>query len=428
MIRRVHFDIIITSIARSGIMAAMIARRRIAPFFIGCALLLAGASAKAATTQSAAGGASSPGSNHAQVVARLREAVLGDDPAASIAAARTLEGMGLNVRRQLIDTLRQALARDKGSVERAFAHIGDPAKIQASQTDLAAARVEARANVLLLEKGETLLKAHALYDRLHELRGALDETYAGRCDVLDAMSRREPLLDLWRQIMPADTAFNAASEKQLVVKAERVLGGPLTEALAAPQLLADAKAGSPKDATADPLAFYRVCRRIERYNAALEAEILDAQERENLRLVNDYRECLGMLPYELDARLVQSARRHSREMVELGYFAHVSPTAELKTHVQRMRAAGFDGAYGENIAAGSTQGDRTFWQWFDSPGHHKNMAAAGVSAFGVGRWQNTWTQNTGNAPRQMLMLEADRKAIVIKGEIIAPDAPPRGNR
>ena len=119
-------------------------------------------------------------------------------------------------------------------------------------------------------------------------------------------------------------------------------------------------------------------------------------------------------------RLIQSARRHSKEMVDKNYFSHTSPTPGKETFSQRTANAGYDQGSAENIAAGSASGRDTFWQWFDSPGHHVNMTRPSGVALGVGRWSTTWTQNMGAGVRLMLMTDAERAQIKVKGDILKP--------
>ena len=164
---------------------------------------------------------------------------------------------------------------------------------------------------------------------------------------------------------------------------------------------------------------HAACRKIEAYNAGLKP-LMDAAEYANVRAVNHYRELLGLLPLEVDARLLQAARRHSKEMADLGYFGHDSPKAENKTPSMRMKQAGYPGGGSENCADGYPGGEKAFWGWFNSPGHHKNMAAAGSTAFGVGRWGRKWTQNFGRAGRLLLLDDAARRQVAVKGDALGP--------
>src|SRR5258705_12248299 len=59
--------------------------------------------------------------------------------------------------------------------------------------------------------------------------------------------------------------------------------------------------------------------------------------------------------------------------------------------------------------------------WFDSPGHHVNMAG-GSNAIGVGRWHDHYTQNFGAGPRVMLMSEEDRSKLKVEGPVLGMDA------
>jgi uncharacterized protein YkwD len=147
---------------------------------------------------------------------------------------------------------------------------------------------------------------------------------------------------------------------------------------------------------------------------------MDPEEIKNLNLVNQYREAIGLLPYEADPRLVQAARRHSKEMVDLKYFSHESPTESEKDFGKRSLNAGYRGGSGENIAFGGGGGEKTFWMWFDSPGHHVNMAG-NSNALGVGRWHDHFTQNFGAAPRVMLMSEEDRAKLKVEGTVLGMD-------
>jgi uncharacterized protein YkwD len=149
-------------------------------------------------------------------------------------------------------------------------------------------------------------------------------------------------------------------------------------------------------------------------------KLMDAEEIKNLQAVNAYREAIGLMPYEADPRLVQAARRHSKEMVDLKYFSHESPTESEKDFGTRAKNAGYKGAAGENIAYGAGTGEKTFWMWFDSPGHHKNMAG-GSNALGVGRWGSHYTQVFGGAARVMTMRDNERENVKIEGKVLEPE-------
>lgn len=112
---------------------------------------------------------------------------------------------------------------------------------------------------------------------------------------------------------------------------------------------------------------------------------------------NAYRVLMGKPLLEIDERLVRAARKHSQEMVDLGYFAHASPVAEHKSPGQRCALEGYSGGGAENIAT-AADGQGAFVGWYTSSGHHRNMLG-GHRQFGVGRAGefpgNTFTQNFG---------------------------------
>jgi hypothetical protein len=214
------------------------------------------------------------------------------------------------------------------------------------------------------------------------------------------------LLGIWRAIMPNDRQYSDDAESRLAARAEKALGFTAAQFSSFPQL---GEGGAPADAVLRDIWFYRACRQIEAYNASVQkcmsaGELLDAQ------FVNTYREYLGVLPFEYDARLVDAARAHSQEMIDLKYFAHESPVPANKTPWDRIRKAGYPGGSGENIAYGNGTGDGTFWQWFDSPGHHQNMASLTHTALGVGNVATHWTQDMGAGKRLMLASPEERKA------------------
>lgn len=352
-------------------------------------------------------------------ITRLRREALGDDPRAGREALETLQGMGEVAEASVVAVARALLARDREAVVAASRRISDPAKVAELEDEIDRLRAEARENLKHLAKGEPIQRAREFHDRLAEKVGLLNQVQEVRAAVLEALRRRDGLIALYRPgAAENDAAFGEDREAALRAQAEGILGMTAAEAEAAPEYTGGK---GPKDARLRHIWFYSACRAIEAYNETHARPLMSAAEWENVRCVNAYRESLGIMPYEVDARLLQSTRRHSKEMVERGYFSHVSPTRENKTHTKRMANAGYKGGYSENIAAGSSSGEHSFWQWFSSPPHHLNMVNPGSVHMGVGNWSNKWTQNFGRAKRLMLMGDADRAgAAAVKGEIVGP--------
>jgi len=353
--------------------------------------------------------------------AALAQAALGPDGPAAVQAVRDLKAMGDAVKPRLANVVRERLTRDRKAVLAAIRRIGDTARAKAMEEEMAALRKSAQANIAKLAKDETLRIAHENYEKLAKMMAVFNELCAAREAIGSAMARRAELLAVWQETGPAtDKRLSPAAEEKLKAAAEAALGMTVQAMQAVPEF---GDGPEPTDPAAWNLWFWRACRRIEAYNLR-QAAAADAGELENINLLNAYRESLGILPLEIDPRLLQSARRHSKEMADLGYFAHESPTASEKTHAQRMKNAGYAGGCSENIADGTGTGKGAFWMWFESPGHHKNMAHAESAAIGVGRWGSKWTQNFGTAKRLMLAPEGER-APAVQGTLLPPQSPAR---
>ncbi|MEZ0266396.1 MAG: CAP domain-containing protein [Phycisphaerae bacterium] len=364
------------------------------------------------------GPASVSGKNEQEKIAQLKEKALGNDAQASLAAIKELKGMGAVARPTTVAVLRQVLAKDQAAVEHAVGGIGDLAEAAQYEKQIDALRKEARANVPLLdkEKPDTIKKARGYYDQLVPMTEKMNQAWGLRLAVIEAMGRRTPLVTMWRDVAPSgDKQFTTDNETKLREKARKAVGDFVekTDGLEWGK--------EPTDPALRPIWFYGMSRKIDAYNESVLARINDAEEVNNLRFVNKYREAIGLLPLEADPRLVQAARRHSKSMVDRNFFAHESPVAGNASPTDRVKNAGYPGGAGENIAYGPTSGEATFWMWFDSPGHHKNMAGEGYTQLGVGRWQNRFTQNFGGAKRVMLMTDEEKSKLKVEGEVLAPD-------
>jgi len=353
-----------------------------------------------------------------EMTALARQA-LAADAVASDKAVDALKALGEPAKPRLVSALKELLVRGRTAVGVAKRRVSDPEKARQLEAEITEVRAAALANIAKLEKGEPVRLAHEYYEKLGPMLDLLNKVQEVRHAVYTSMKRRARLVALWQEVGGEDRRISAEGEATLKTDAEAVLGMSPEAVAAIPEF---GQGDAPSDPAAWQLWFYDACRRIEAYNASLAGQ-MSAAEAENVRLLNTYREMLGTLPLEVDARLLQSARRHSKEMVEKGYFAHESPTPSEKSHAQRMANAGYSSGYSENIAAGNRGGRGVFWMWFDSPGHHKNMVNAGSKAMGVGAWGSTWTQNFGTGQRLMLLDTDERKKVVVKGDIV----PPRGS-
>ena len=135
-------------------------------------------------------------------------------------------------------------------------------------------------------------------------------------------------------------------------------------------------------------------RIIEKNRRIGENDNVPADEVAGIEECNRWRLYVGLNALELDPKLCEASRDHSKDMKELGFFAHQSPVAGKTTPWDRARNFGTTSS-GENIYAGSTNPSGANKGWFFSPGHHKNMFGAGHKRIGLGRTGGHWTQMFG---------------------------------
>jgi uncharacterized protein YkwD len=108
----------------------------------------------------------------------------------------------------------------------------------------------------------------------------------------------------------------------------------------------------------------------------------EGDEAELIDLVNQERLERGIHPLTFDPELVPIARAHSQEMLELGYFAHVSPNTG--TLGDRLNSAGYQFmSAGENLAYAPDVrvAHRGLMQ---SDGHRENILDSSFERIGIG--------------------------------------------
>ena len=131
-----------------------------------------------------------------------------------------------------------------------------------------------------------------------------------------------------------------------------------------------------------------------RTNPAASKDAILHAEATTLWLINQSRADNSLPPLSPDPRLAVIAREHSLEMRDLSYFEHVSPTASLKTPMDRFQAY-FNNSprcIAENIARrwGSEPSFTpehivaTHQDFLNSPGHRENILREGVTTVGIG--------------------------------------------
>ncbi|MDM8008093.1 MAG: CAP domain-containing protein [Phycisphaerae bacterium] len=122
-----------------------------------------------------------------------------------------------------------------------------------------------------------------------------------------------------------------------------------------------------------------------------------------LELVNNERTGRGLQPLTLNPILSQMADDYAKEMIECGFFSHLSPTGEGPG--QRAVSAGYVFlAVGENLAGGQTTPEQAMADWMKSTeGHRENVLSPQWKEIGIavrvgGEYGVYWVQEYGNPP------------------------------
>jgi uncharacterized protein YkwD len=132
-------------------------------------------------------------------------------------------------------------------------------------------------------------------------------------------------------------------------------------------------------------------------DAASPADALSPEEQEFVARVNAERTARGLNALAVDPLLVRTARAHSREMCDRGYFDHHSPTPGLTSPMDRyLHSLREDGGrtpdyllVGENIYYCSVFNDVYNVDYghralMDSPGHRANILEPRFTKIGLG--------------------------------------------
>lgn len=109
---------------------------------------------------------------------------------------------------------------------------------------------------------------------------------------------------------------------------------------------------------------------------------LTADEKQMLDLVNAERIKAGLKPLQIDMKLVDLARKKSRDMIQNNYFGHTSPV--YGTPFEMMKSAGITYRYaGENLAGAPTV-QKAHGGLMNSPGHRANILSPNYNRIGIG--------------------------------------------
>lgn len=140
-------------------------------------------------------------------------------------------------------------------------------------------------------------------------------------------------------------------------------------------------------------------RAVDNYNERLFAKHggkspgLSKEAYDHLKILNDYRNMMGLPSLILNLRLTNAAYLHSIEMSKARRIWHEGPDG---TPADRAKKARFQGSSsGENVYQGVDSPLGAFMYWYNSPQHHKNMVNKRYENIGVGFATDTWTQHFG---------------------------------
>ncbi|NUR51188.1 MAG: sigma-70 family RNA polymerase sigma factor [Hamadaea sp.] len=122
-------------------------------------------------------------------------------------------------------------------------------------------------------------------------------------------------------------------------------------------------------------------------------------EKQMLALINAERAKAGCGAVVFNDKLAKAAEGHSADMAAQAYFSHTS--LDGRTPWDRARAAGYQYASAENIAAGNATAKATMNQFMNSPGHKANILNCSHKAVGIGMakggpYRYYWTQLFGS--------------------------------
>jgi uncharacterized YkwD family protein/spore coat assembly protein SafA len=113
-------------------------------------------------------------------------------------------------------------------------------------------------------------------------------------------------------------------------------------------------------------------------------------------LTNRERNKNGLPPLQIDTKLSLVAHYKSRNMRDVGYFSHSSPTYGSPTDMMESFQIRYSQA-AENIAAGQMSPEEVVREWMGSPVHRKNILNQSYTHMGVGyakggAYGTYWTQ------------------------------------
>ena len=140
---------------------------------------------------------------------------------------------------------------------------------------------------------------------------------------------------------------------------------------------------------------YKWNRAVEKYNEALQDPAVTKDEKDHTKIVNEYREMLGLRGMFIDPRLCRAAKKHSGVCSAAKKIWHEGSDGSPNS---RVKAEGFPTSAGENVCIGYPTQD-TWWEgWYRASDHHRNALRPEYNCFGYGYSGNVGTENLSKLP------------------------------
>ncbi len=122
-----------------------------------------------------------------------------------------------------------------------------------------------------------------------------------------------------------------------------------------------------------------------------QTQAVDKFASEVAALVNQERAKAGLKPLRFDANLSKMALDKAKDMDNLNYFDHTSPT--YGSPFDMMKSYGISYSYaGENIAMGQRTPQEVMNGWMNSQGHRANILNPNFDTIGVAYHNGYWVQ------------------------------------
>lgn len=112
------------------------------------------------------------------------------------------------------------------------------------------------------------------------------------------------------------------------------------------------------------------------------ADGLTQNEREMLNLLNEERKSRGLEPLQVHLELTKIAKLKSKDLVELNYFSHQSPT--YGSPFEMMKDFGISYLYAAENLAGADNVSLAHNNLMNSPGHKANILNPNYTHIGIG--------------------------------------------